>query len=185
MTSGIMTSRTSFSFGDAFALAALNAAAECGVGALADLLGLVDGGQREPGPAFLGRVPGGFGGNYRAGGAAARAAGADGRLLIRRLHGCRARCERAGQPGLGFLVAAEALLGFQLGPLLGLVVVPAALVLLALAGLGGLAVPALDGVPGLANARVFLGDLALFGFPQPGVGQRVRAGALLRGGEHA
>src|SRR5437773_829643 len=85
--------------------------------------------------------------------ARAGSARANRRLLLRRFEGRRARGQRAGQPGFGFLFAAEALLGFQLGPFLGLLVVPAALVFLALAGLGGLAVPALDGVTGLANAR--------------------------------
>src|SRR6185436_19202883 len=77
------------------------------------------------------------------------------------------------------LVLAEALLGFLLGPFLGLFVVLAAALFVALARLGSIALGALARVAFEAPARLFLGDLALFGLSYTGVGERMGAGAAL------
>src|SRR5215203_1342084 len=74
---------------------------------------------------------------------------------------------------------AETLLGDLVGLALGLVVVTAAIVFLALAGFGSLTLDALDRVALGADLRVFLGDLAFFGLPQAGIGECMRAGTPL------
>src|SRR5436190_2246462 len=78
-----------------------------------------------------------------------------------------------------FFFAAEALLGDFVGPALGFLVVTAALVLSALARLGGLALGALDCVALLTDLRLFLGDLAFFGLAHLRVAERMCAAVLL------
>src|SRR6185295_13026949 len=87
---------------------------------------------------------------------------------------------------LGFLfLAAEALLGDFVGPALGLFVVAAAILLEALARLGGLALVAFDRVAFGADLRLFLSDLAFFRLAHLGVAERMRAAVLLFLGERA
>ena len=85
---------------------------------------------------------------------------------------------RPGSGGSDFL-AAEALLGDFVGLVLDLVVVAAALVFFALAGLGRGAFGALDRGALLADLGVLFRDLALFGLAQAGVAERVRAAVTL------
>ena len=83
--------------------------------------------------------------------------------------------------GLG----AEALLGDFVGLALGFFVVLAALFFVALARFRRRALGALDFFAALADARFFLGDLALFRLAQTRVGERMRARAALFLGERA
>ena len=104
-----------------------------------------------------------------------------GELPLPRLERGGAGRKLAGQLRLG-LGLAEALLGLQLALLFGFLLVTAAFVVLALAGFGGRAFGALDGIACLANLRLFQSDLAFFRLTQAGVGQRMGAGlALLLG----
>ena len=83
------------------------------------------------------------------------------------------------------LVLAEALLGDFAGLALGFFVVLAALVFLALARFGGFALGLVDDLAALAAARLFLGDLALFGFAHARIGQRMGARDALFLGQRA
>ena len=88
------------------------------------------------------------------------------------------------RPGAGLLdlVVAETLLGDFAGLALGFLVVLAALVFLALARFGGFALGLVDHFAALPAARLFLGDLALFGFAHARIRQRMGArDALLFG----
>ena len=89
----------------------------------------------------------------------------------------------AGLQPRGLFLAAEAFLGDFVGPALGLFVVTAALILGALARFGGFTFGALDRFARLADLRLFLGDLALFGLAHLGIAERMRAAALLFLGE--
>src|SRR6185436_8510080 len=74
----------------------------------------------------------------------------------------RARERSDSQLRLGFFLAApEPLLGLLLGLTFGFVFVPPAIVLFALARLGGFALGALDRVAHLTDVRLLLGDPAL------------------------
>ena len=61
----------------------------------------------------------------------------------------------------------------------------AAIVLLALAGLGGVALDLFGSVALRADLGLFLGDLALFGFAQAGVAERMSATVALLVGQRA
>ena len=88
----------------------------------------------------------------------------------------------AGAAGaLGFFLA-EALLGDFVGLALGFFLVLAAFFFLVLARFGGLALGLVADLARRAPARLFLGDLALFGLAHAAVGERVGArGALFLG----
>src|SRR5262249_7945015 len=83
---------------------------------------------------------------------------------------------------LGLLLA-EPLLRLLLRVAFGLLIVLAAVVLLALARFGCFALRTLDRLAHFADARLFLGDLALLGVAQASVGQRVGARLLLFRGQ--
>src|SRR5690242_6619896 len=100
-----------------------------------------------------------LGGGGRAGGATRTARAR--RLVLVGLGHRRAR-NRYAELRLG-LVFTEALLGLLLGLSLGLLVVAATLVFVALAGFRRLALGALRGLAHLADFRLFLGDHALLG----------------------
>ena len=82
-------------------------------------------------------------------------------------------------------VLAETFLGDFAGLALGVFFVFAAVFFVALARIGGLALGAVDGLAAGAHLRLFLGDLALFGFAQARICQRVRARDALFLGEGA
>ena len=82
-------------------------------------------------------------------------------------------------------VAAEALLGHFVGLALGLFVVLAAIFFVALARFRGDAVDALRFFAGPANARIFLGALALFVLAQLRTGERLSAGVAFVVGQRA
>src|SRR5450755_1799543 len=126
--------------GGGLALEPLGAAAERRDRTLAHLVGAQRGDQREAAALFR-------------------------RRATRRSRTCRGRTRGAGTARLRrpFIVA-ETLLGDFAGLALGFLVVLAALVFLALARIGGFALGLVDDFAALATARLFLGDLALFGF---------------------
>src|SRR6185436_19936871 len=94
----------------------------------------------------------------------------------------RARERSDSQLRLGFFLAApEPLLGLLLGLTFGFVFVPPAIVLFALARLGGFALGALDRVAHLTDVRLLLGDPALLSVLEAGVGECVHPGLLLLG----
>src|SRR5262249_46024025 len=128
--------------------------------------------------ALLDAAACGFGRRGRARGTATAAARARGLILIGLERRPRGRRSRRG-------ILAEALLRFLLGLDLGLEVVLAALVLVGLARLRGLALPALCGPPRLADERFLLRDLALFRLAQPGIVERMDARLLLLLGQAA
>ena len=152
IASGIVTSRTSFSFGSLLfsVVRRLLAAAERRLRALAHFVGAQGGDQRQAAARPFGRGLGGAGRPLRRRRRAhARRRGRGGpcaglRFLFGFELGARTP-RRRGRGGRG-LAFAEALLGDLVGLLLGFVVVLAALVFLALARLGGLALGLLDGV---------------------------------------
>src|SRR5262249_58339647 len=76
------------------------------------------------------------------------------------------------------VLLAETLRGLLLGLELGLEVVFAALLFVDLARLGGLAFGALGGLAHTADKRLLFRDLALLGFAQAGVVERVHARLL-------
>ena len=170
---------------------ALHAAAERRHRALALLIRRERGDQGEPAAALFRAGPGRFRGRC----GSRRAAGSPHRARALLFIGFLNRSARAGRNrgnqgcrrrgGLGLLVLAEALLGFGLRLALGLFVVAAALVLLALARLGGLAFDLLAGFPLVAPARILFGDPALLGFADLGIGERMGAGAALLLGQGA
>ena len=173
---------------------ALHAAAERRHRALAFLAGIESRDDREPAALLLGSGPRRLRRGDRPRDTTAGSADGSRRLFLvglldggphidRRGGGrCRCRCRRRG---LGLLVLAEPLLGFGLGPALGLVVVAAPLVLVVLARLGGVAFHTLAGFALVAAARLFFGDLALFGLADLGVGKGMGAGAALFFGQRA
>jgi hypothetical protein len=155
IASGIVTSRTSFSFGSAT------------TSRLRRWMRRRNAADRQAAAAFL-----------RAGA---------GRLRRRR----RTRCAAAPRPW-GFIVLgfergtragrtgdkgilAEALLGFLLGAAFGFLVVAAPIFLVALARFRGLAFGPFCVLANLAIAFLLLGDLAFFGFAEPGVLERASA----------
>src|SRR5947207_1694952 len=81
------------------------------------------------------------------------------RFLFLGLSDLRARKCSDRHLRLGLVLAAEPLLGFLLGLALGFIVVSPAIVLLALARLGGLALGALDRFAHLTDLCLLLGDL--------------------------
>ena len=93
-----------------------------------------------------------------------------------------------GRPGASRLhqrFRAEAPLGHLVGFALGFFVVLAPLVFVSLARFSGRAVGAFGFFAALADARLFLSDLALFRLAQPRVGERMRASAAFFFGQSA
>ncbi len=185
IASGIVTSRTSFSFGSPLAVlgAAPLAAAEGGLRALTDLVGGQRGDQRQPAARLFNAGAGRPRRGHRADDAAGAAAEARCLLLVSLEYGSRAGrpCSRCGS-GFGF---AETLLGDLVGLALGFLVVLAALFLVALAGLGGVAFGLLARLAHRAQPRLLLGDLALLGLAQPCIAERVGAAVTLLLGQRA
>src|SRR5215831_19308232 len=93
-------------------------------------------------------------------------------------------CGRACGAGFGFLLA-EPLLGLLFGLALGLVVVAATLLLLALARFGSFPFLLLAALALGAAPCLFFGDLALFGLAHAGIRQRVGARRALLLGERS
>src|SRR5262249_15266451 len=161
------------------ALEPLHAAAERGVRALALLVLFERGDQGEAAAALLGPGAGRLGGGRGTRGTGTATRGSR-RFFLLGLERCRAR---AG--GGALFLLAEALLGFQLGLALGFLVVAAAILLLALARLGGLALDLFAALAVGAAPRLVLGDTAFLGFAYPRVGEGMGAGAALLVGEGA
>src|SRR5262249_8508677 len=156
----------------------LDAAAEGGDRSLALLVGAERGHDREPSAVFLSAAARRFRRRRRSRrtGTAARTRGLVVVGLERR---SRARpCRRNA-------VLAEAFLRLLLGLELGLKVVFAALLFVGLACFGGLAFGALGGLAHTADKRFLFRNLALFGFAQPGVVERVHARLLFFLGQAA
>ena len=149
--------------------------------AFAHLVGGERGDEREPAAALLARAA-------RVGlGAAPGARAAPPRRTLRGASSSSASSASGARRGFAARrgLAAEALLGDLVGLALGFFVVLAALVFVALARFGGFALGRVDLLRGCcADARLFLGDLALLGLAQAGVGERVGAArsALRRSG---
>src|SRR5205823_65940 len=81
------------------------------------------------------------------------------------------RCRRASRPRL---IIAEALLGLELGLLLGLVFMPAALFLGFLASFAGFALGLFDRLAAGAARGLLFGDFSLFDIAQARIGKRAR-----------
>src|SRR3954453_1184035 len=168
---------------------ALRAAAERGDRTLAHFVGGQCGDERQA-AALLGRAGARrLGSCGRTRGCAADAAAGRTAIVVLGFRRQRAGDRGGGRDGLGlglgFFLAAETFLGDFVGLALGLFVVPAPLVLGALARFGGIALGALDGVALGADLGLFLGDLALFGFAHLGIAERMGAAILLLLGERA
>ncbi len=93
--------------------------------------------------------------------------------------------ESGSRPGSRGFVRTEALLGDFAGLAFGFLVVLAAVFFLALARFGGFPFAAVDRLAAGAAACFFFSDLALFGVAHARVGECVRAGAALFLGEGA
>src|SRR5262252_5031142 len=156
----------------------LDAAAEGRDRALALLVGAQRGHDREPSAVFLRAAARRFRRRCRPR-RAGTAACARGLVLV----GLERR-PRAG-PCRRNAVLAETFLGLLLGFDLGLEVVFAALLFVGFARLGGLAFGALGGLAQSADKRLLFRNLALLGFAQASVVERVHARLLLFLGEAA
>ena len=191
IASGIVTSRTSFSFGSLLVSrgAALHAAAERRLRALAHLVGAQRGDERQAAARPFGRGLGRAGRTLRRSGRAHRAAGAAADharafVLLRlrasgRAPGAFAAAAVSPSPkrflatsSAFFLVSSSCLRRSSSSRLRASAASRSVL---------------LDGVALRADLGLFLGDLALFGLAQAGVAERVGAAALLflgQGAEH-
>ena len=171
-------------------LQALGAAAERCDRALAHIIGVERGDQRQASALLRRRRLGGgfrrYGGANGAAGAAAdlpRAfvlvgdiGGHAGRSRRRQNGGGSGRCS-----GLG-LGLAETLLGFEFGLALGLLILPVTFFLGLAAGFGGFTLCLLDAFPAVAALGFLFRDAALFDVAHLGVRQRAGArGALILG----
>ena len=150
-------------------LQALGAAPERGDRALAHVIGIEGGNQRQASALLLRRR---LGGGFRCSGGTQSASGASANLTgtfilldldgdARRSAGrdCRAgRCRRRAS-GLGL---AKALLGFEFGLALGFLILPMALFFSLAAGFGRFTLGLLDALAAGAALGLFLRDLALF-----------------------
>src|SRR5215471_817041 len=176
MVSGMVTSRTSFSLGSSaacpFSRWTRRRKAATDRSRSSSALSAVTTVSRPR--LFCPPPRAGFG--AAAGRAAARARG----LVVVGLE----RRPRAG-PRRRNAVLAEAFLRLLLGLELGLEVVFTALLFVGLACFGGLAFGALGGLAHTADKRFLFRNLALFGFAQPGVVERVHARFLLFLGQAA
>src|SRR6185437_14290422 len=161
------------------AFEALGAAAERGDRTLAHFVGAQRGDQREAAAFFRRRAAGrcrARGGGTR--GAAGTARGARSVVVVGfQRHAARGQF-------LDF-VFAETLLGDFAGLTLGLFLVLAALFFAAFAFFGGFTLGLVDHVAGLAAARLFLGNLALFGFAYARIRQCMGARNALFFGQSA
>src|SRR5262245_60560264 len=155
----------------------LDAAAEGGDRSLALLVGAERGHDREPSAVFLSTAARRFRRRRRSR-RAGTAACARGFVLV----GLERR-PRAGP--CRDAVLAEAFLRLLLGLDLGFEVVFAALLFVDLACFGGLALSPLVGLAQTANERFLFRNLALFGFAQPRVVERVHARLLFFLGQAA
>src|SRR5262249_43160992 len=136
---------------------ALRTTAERSHRTLALLVGRERGNQREPAAALLGPGPRGFRGDGRPGRAAGPPGGPRGFVLVGFLDGgtcAHWNGDHSRGRRLGLLILAEPLLCLGFGLALGLFVVAAALVLVALARLGGFAFDLLAGFPLVAATRL-------------------------------
>ena len=183
----------SFSFGsfDCMPLQALGAAAERRDRALAHVIGIERGDQRQA-AALLRRRR--LGGGFRRCGGANGAAGAAADLprafvLVGDIGGhagCARRRQRGGGArrrccGLG-LGLAETLLGFEFGLALGFLFLPVTFFLGLAAGFGGFTFGLLDAFLAVAALGFLFREPALFDVAHLGVGQRASArGALILG----